>query len=122
MDFDIRSQSGEAFSISGQITKPATPGAPPPWPGYPASPTGYTLRFTAKRSKQDATPLVQKDTTGAYVQLSPGGGYTVTILTGDTHAFTATEYLAYDLALIEPDGTATIVGSGSWTVEKSVGL
>jgi hypothetical protein len=123
-DFDINSESGEQFSFGGQITKPAAPGLPPPWPNYPTNAAGYTLRFTAKRRKEDTTPLVQKDSVAnsTDVTLASGGAWSVRILSADTTAFVRTEEMAYDVALLEPDGTKTIVSKGTWMVEKSVGL
>lgn len=123
-DFNIGSKSGEQWSFGGQITKPVTAGQAPPWPNYPTSAAGFTLRFTAKRSKADTTPVVLKDSVAnpADVILQNGGAYTVKIIAADTSGFTETELLAYDLALIEPDGTRTVVSEGTWRVEKSVGL
>lgn len=118
-DFDIDSASGEQFVIGGQVTKPLNnPPEPPPWPGYPnPAGGGYTIVFTAKRKPADTTPLVQRTGT-----LADGGAWTVTIDDGDTHDFTKTEDLAYDVVLNEPDGSKTVVSRGRWTVAKSVGL
>ncbi len=131
-DFDIRSESGEQLTIGGQITKPATAGAPPPWPNYPSNAAGFALVFSAKRRKDDAAPLVRHDNnpgtvagdsfTAGGAQLFNGGAWTITLVKADTSAFTRTEELAYDVALIEPDGTRTVVSKGRWVVEKSVGL
>jgi hypothetical protein len=125
-DFDIQSESGEQFSIGGQITKPVTVGQPPPWPNYPTSATGFKLTFTAKRRKTDPTPLVKRDSVAdpTNVSLANGGAWTVKLLAADTSLFTKTEELLYDVVLTEPGGGAdiTVVSEGTWTVEKSVGL
>lgn len=113
----LTSWSGEQFPVSGQVTKPAQIGDPPPWPNYPTSASGFTCVFTAKRKKSDATPIVQRACT-----LANGGAWAVTIQAADTSGFTQTEELVYDVTLIEPDGTRTVVAFGTWEVSKSVGL
>lgn len=115
---DFPSESGEQFTLSGQITKPANPNDAPPWPAYPpGSVAGYSCVFTAKRRKSDAAPVVQRACT-----LLPGGTWSVVIQSTDTSGFTKTEELAYDVTLTEPDGTRTVVCKGTWSVGKSVGL
>jgi hypothetical protein len=124
-DFDISSESGEQFSIGGQITKPATVGQAPPWPNYPSNAAGHKLTFTAKRRKSDVTPLVKRDNVAdpTNVSLANGGLWSVKILTADTAAFAKTEELLYDVTLTEPSGgDITVISEGTWTVEKSVGL
>lgn len=116
-DFDIRSDSGEEFSIGGQITKPLLPGDPTPWPNYPSSAAGFSVVFTAKRNKADAAPVVQRTGT-----LADGGAWLVLIQDTDTTGFTRTEELAFDVALVEPSGVKTVVCKGTWSVDKSVGL
>jgi hypothetical protein len=115
--FDIRSKSGEQFTIGGQITKPLTAGAPPPWPNYPAIATNFTCVFTAKRSKSDTSALVTHNAT-----LQDGGAWLLTIVPADTSSFTRAEELAFDVVLNEPGGAKTVVCEGTWFVEKSVGL
>lgn len=117
VNFNIESKSGEQFTIGGQVTKPIVTGQAPPWPNYPTTATGFTLRFGAKRRKSDATLLV--DVTGT---LANGGAWTVTITAAATTGFTKTEELAFEVVLIEPDSTKTVVSEGTWEVEKSVVL
>lgn len=116
-DFDIRSKSGEQFSIGGQITKPAAVNDPPPFPPYPAVAAGYAVNFTAKRSPSDTTAVVTRAGT-----LQNGGAWSVAIVASDTSGFTKAEELAYDVVLTEPDGTKTVVCAGTWEIGKSVGL
>jgi hypothetical protein len=120
---DLTSYSGESFSIGGQITRPAAIGQAPPWPNYPGSAAGYTLTFTAKDKKADATPVVQRDNTaGGNVTLGNGGAWTVKLLSADTAGFTKTRMLIYEVTLEGPAGEATVVAEGTWKVEKSTSL
>lgn len=114
-DFDIRSTSGEQFSIGGQITKPNFQGQAPPWPNYPSNAAGFTVTLYAKRRKQDTAVLV----TRAGV-LQNGGSWTVTLNKSDTVGFTKSEELLYEVWLVEPDGTETKISKGEWEIEKSV--
>jgi hypothetical protein len=122
--FEIESKSGEEFSIGGQITKPVTVGQPPPWPNFPSNATGYLLGFVAKRNKGDAIAVINRDSAAdpSSVVLGNGGAWTVKLLAADTTDFEKTEELLFDVTLIEPNGTRTVVCEGIWAVEKSVGL
>lgn len=119
MRVDIESERGEQFTLPGVITK-GTPAAPFPVGSW----ANYVVLFTAKRKRTDVAPLVQKDTAliGGVAKGPDGTGtYTVSIVTADTSGFTVTELLVYDVQLIEPDGTRTVVAKGTWRVRLAVG-
>lgn len=120
---DIQSFVGEEFAVSGLVTKNGA--------GFPlGSVTNYNLLFTAKRKKSDpltaaivAKALIARANyaTGD-VTLIVGGPYTVKIDHDDTAGkITKTELLYYDIVLIEPDGTQTVVDYGTWKISPGAG-
>lgn len=85
--------------------------------------TGATLKFTVKRSLDDADAdaVFQKAIgTGIVVDDVAGGLATLTVAPADTSALPAPRSFHYDLQLTESDGRVTTVAIGSLRLSADV--
>jgi hypothetical protein len=114
-DFDISSAAGEGFSIGGNMTRPAQPGDPPPFPPYPSNATGFVLTLVAERSPSDTAPI---EVVGV---ISNGGAWTVIVPGNATLALTETENMEYSVWLKPPGSDPMLCARGRWTVSKAPG-